>query len=252
MKLSTALGFLLLIFLACPQLLLADDNGLPRLLLQFSAAKLAAEAEETAIYIDQLDALRLNLVAKENAAAVDRVAAEMKVAQVRLAALKAKLQQAAPAADPVDKELRALFSGEDGGMLLVRDAKRTPASLARNTFWAFPQAACQWTIRDLTAGKYKVRVMFLCPKGDGGGTGQLELSGNAAPIPFRIQPDDSVGAKIQSIEVATLDFEKLPLELIIRSSSLTKAGTPLFELIAVRLVRDAAPSNGAELKKVDF
>jgi hypothetical protein len=238
-----------------------ESRGLAKLLERYTTEKLATEATQLAIYADQLEALRLSYLAKDNTAAAEQAAAEVKTVLSQLKVVQEKLSQPPEAApeSSQDKAMNRIFSDEDKGaerpgpkgwkILRPNTAKWIPVDEPRRKFWAVEQAAQQWTLEDLQPGKYKVKLEFRVMKGAGGGTGQLEITGNSTPVPFRIKYSQESEKKLQSQDIAILEIEKCPVDLTIRSTSLTAADAPLFELVAVWL--QAVPTDEVKVKAAD-
>ncbi len=239
-----------------------ESRGLAKLLERFTTEKLTTEATQLAIYADQLEALRLSYLAKDNTAAAEQAAAEAKTVLSQLKVVQEKLSQPPEAAaeSSQDKAMNRLFSQDgtpagNGGektrakgttILRPNTAKWIPADEPKRKFWALEKAAQQWTLQDLPAGKYRVRLEFRAMTGEGGGTGQLEISGNSTPIPFRINSLDENGKKIQSQDIALLEIEKCPVDLTIRAMSQLVPDAPLFDLVAVWL--HEVPADGTKVK----
>lgn len=223
-----------------------QPNPLNKVLAHFASEKQAVEATQLATYADQLEALRQNLVSQQNTVAAGQVAAEYKSVIDRLNALQAKATEVKTKTEKTMEDgLEAIFGGAENpvmerptrakGTAILRPstAKLSPEGLSKQEFWKHAQASQQWTLTDLAPGKYKVRLEFRAEKDQSGGTGQLELSGNSTPIPFRILSQDDDGKKIQSQDISLLEIEKCPVDLTIRVTGLAKADDPLFNLVAV-------------------
>jgi hypothetical protein len=272
---ATAIG----ITLATP---LGAQTGstLPRLLERYSTEKLIIEATQLAIYADQLEALRLSYLTKDNTAAAEQAATEAKTVLSQLKVIQEKLSKPPEPVDGSNRDsaLNTLFNQDEAtegkeaekprrkgsNILRPNTAKWIPADEPKRKFWALENAAQQWTLEDLSPGKYKVRLEFRAMRGESGGTGQLEITGNSTPIPFRINSTDETGKKIQSQDIAMMEIEKCPVDLTIRVTGHVAAETPLFELVAVWLQEVPAdgvkvkgpepqtPRKETERKKVDF
>ncbi|MBP7949269.1 MAG: hypothetical protein KA004_06395 [Verrucomicrobiales bacterium] len=244
----------------------AADADLDRLTAAFRQQRDDARRSALAVYADQLRALMAQLEKKADSAGLEKAKQEFRSVMGKLDAMEAPKTSkegtpevpAGPAKSAVQEEedLDAIFGtaqdptgksetpvetknpGKNGAVTLrPQEAIANPPGPLTREFWK-PGASLSWTLQDVAAGNYRVRLNYAAATAQAGGTGEILVAGS--PVPFTIKPKHDSWEAPDSSEVAVLEVQKCPLEFVIRCTSLAEGSQALFALQRVDLIPEAA------------
>lgn len=263
--------FQLIMLLACASAVPTSAQEKPDLELETVQASFQQQSEEAegrqlALYADQLEKLKASLATRNETAAAEKVATEMTAVSQRLKQLMAappsKLPPGLPAPTSVrnegDPSMDSIFDGESdkdkdkerqkrrlmaaraNTILRYNNSVRTPEVRNARDFWATADASAKWTIENLPPGKYRLLIHYRSPKEPSGGTGQIEVGGPSAPIPFSIKPSEEDPTQMKTLTAALITIEQCPVDLTLRTIGLSSTNGPLFDFANIQLLSEDA------------